>query len=235
MVVSDRARPWLSARTLGMCLATASLALTGCGAADSDGTTATSQPSGTPTHTFEPNPARGAAPQSWSLRVTPAMTDEDAQVMKDFVAFTLDPTKDAAQRVPLSSRGAVLGLGTDLVRELPRESVTDPSSWIINPEQGHYEGIDGPFSALGLIRAHVEGGPKAGGSRLTGDLQASVGPHPHCVSPPRPAPSGLRSLRRLSLQPADGSTSDCLSWFSVDLFLDKSYEIVAITVDQWGP
>jgi hypothetical protein len=48
-------------------------------------------------------------------------------------------------------------------------------------------------------------------------------------------PEGLAYKRRVSLQPAYGSVTSCLSWFTVDLFVDEHRDIVAVTLDLWEP
>ena len=96
----------------------------------------------------------------------------------------------------------------------------DPEAWKINV--GYFRAYDGPFSALRLL-TDERGVP----------LQVSLGPHPHCVSPPVPPPQRVAALRRVSVQPSNAET--CLLWFSVDAFVDDLGEVRAVTLDAWEP
>jgi hypothetical protein len=42
-------------------------------------------------------------------------------------------------------------------------------------------------------------------------------------------------MRRVSVQPAAGSIDSCLDWFTVDLFVTRSGEVAAVTLDLWEP
>lgn len=99
----------------------------------------------------------------------------------------------------------------------------------------YFRGYTGPFSPLSSIRQHVEGDNTNEPMRRSGDLQVSVGDHPHCASPPAPVPPNLESLRRVSVQPADALITTCLDWFSVDLFIGPSGDIKAVTLDLFEP
>jgi hypothetical protein len=96
--------------------------------------------------------------------------------------------------------------------------VADPSVWVFSPEL--FRGRDGEMSALQL---------------LAGDdvVQVLAGDHPHCASPPLPAPAGYEEHRRVSIQPIEHSS--CLQWWTVDLFLDDDGRIAAVTLDLWDP
>lgn len=179
-----------------------------------------------------PVESEGTLPGSSASFDVKAVSNRDARVVRDFVHFALQPTSKRVQRIPLSHAGVMLGIGRELTRPLPLDAASEPSSWVIN--RRHYEGYEGPFSGLRFIKRHVEGSQQAGGARLSGDLQASAGHHPHCAGPAKPAPDGMTSLRRVSVQPAKGSISDCTSWFTVDLFLNESNEVVAVTLDIFG-
>lgn len=176
-------------------------------------------------------------PSSESSRpvTSPAgVPSEDARLVDDFVAFALDPRASTLQPLPLSPQGVRIGLGEDLIKELVPDAATDPASWRINPARA-FRGYVGPFSALQTIRGHAQGEGGDSGLRKSGDMTVSVGPHPHCASPPVPAPSGLADARRVSVQPTDDSITSCLAWFSVDFFLDSNRDIVAVTLDLWEP
>lgn len=162
------------------------------------------------------------------------MTPADTRLVDDFVAFALDPRASALQTLPLPPEGARLGLGEDLIQGLAPDEADDPASWRITTDTG-FRGYVGPFSALKTVRSHVQGRDGDSGPRNSGDITVSAGPHPHCASPPVPAPSGLADKRRVSVQPADDSITSCLAWFSVDFFLDSNRDIVAVTLDLWEP
>lgn len=174
--------------------------------------------------------SKGPGPVLSPAEVTP----EDTQLVDDFMAFALDPRSSASQGLPLSPEGVRLGLGENLVKELVPGEADDPASWRITMDSG-FRGYVGPFSALKTVRSHVQGRGGGPGPMTSGDITVSVGPHPHCASPPVPAPSGMTDERRVSFQPADDSITSCLAWFSVDFFLDSDRNIVAVTLDLWEP
>lgn len=158
----------------------------------------------------------------------------DARLLDDFIRFAVSPSAATASRLPFAER-VRLGLGPVLLGDLPLESVQDPSSWMVNTRSGYLRGVQGPFSAIQLISSHVHYDSEGGGPQQSGDLQTSVGEHPHCASPPKPAPRPFDGTLRLSVQPADESITTCLAWFTVDLFLDDAHRIVAVTVGIWEP
>lgn len=161
------------------------------------------------------------------------VTPEEARLVDDFVAFALDPSASTLQGLSLSPEGVRIGLGEDLIKGLAPGEADDPASWRITTDTA-FRGYVGPFSALETVRSHVQG-RRDSGLRKSGDITVSAGPHPHCVSPPVPAPSGLRDMSRVSVQPAGDAITSCLAWFSVDFFLDSDGEIVAVTLDLWEP
>ncbi|WP_147381275.1 hypothetical protein [Nocardioides immobilis] len=162
------------------------------------------------------------------------LSARDARLLDDFIRFALRPMAATASRLPFAER-VRLGLGPVLLGDLPLESVQDPSSWLVNTRSGYLRGVQGPFSATQLISSHVHYDSEGGEPQQSGDLQRSVGEHPHCASPPKPAPRPFEGTLRLSVQPADGSITSCLAWFTVDLYLDDARRIVAVTVDIWEP
>lgn len=85
---------------------------------------------------------------------------------------------DAA--LPLAADGVSLGLADRLEPARSPGELAEPASWLLQQEA--FPGYVGPFSALELL---------AGGQALEG----AVGPHPHCVSPPVPAPEAVAQLR----------------------------------------
>ena len=65
------------------------------------------------------------------------------------------------------------------------------------------------------------------------EASVTVGPHPHCASPPVPAPAEVAELRRLSVQPV-GELA-CPVWWTVDRFVEPGGAIAAITLDRYEP
>lgn len=131
--------------------------------------------------------------------------------------FARAPSAATLAAVPFAERIS-LGLGTQLLSERSRPELARPDAWIL-----HMEGFRahvGPFSALERL------------ARAT-TTEVVAGPHPHCASPPMPAPQDVAGSRQVSIQPTGIDT--CLLWFTVDLFLDPSGQIVAVTLDLWEP
>jgi hypothetical protein len=70
---------------------------------------------------------------------------------------------------------------------------------------------------------------------LTDPVQVIVGDHPHCASPPRPAPTELAQHRRVSFQPQLGNDASCLQWWTVDLYVADDGSVEGIGLDLWEP
>jgi hypothetical protein len=100
--------------------------------------------------------------------------------------------------------------------------MTDPQAWQLNAPDGNFRGYVGPFSALKLLIDDP-------------DPRVTVGPHEHCAAPPAPVPTELASAKQLSFTPVYENIHSCLEWWSVDLFVDSSGRIVAVTLDLWEP
>ncbi len=158
------------------------------------------------------------------------------RLVEDFVDFALDPSVESAGLLPFAEDGVRLGLQSRLVGFLSVSAIHEPAAWEVNTKAGHVDGAEGPFSALELIQEHVRDGSAGGnGPRESGDLRATIGPHPNCVGPALEVPTGLDGRTAISLQPADGSITTCLAWFSVDLFLEDAGRIAAVIGAVWGP
>lgn len=134
-----------------------------------------------------------------------------------FLRFANHPDREQADALPFAER-VRLGLGSQLHVTRSAAELADPDAWAIEVE--HFRAAVGPFSALELARNAPE-------------TTVSVGEHPHCVSPPTPAPVDVRDLRRVSVQPSASET--CLQWWSVDFFMNDNSEIEAVTLDFWEP
>ncbi|MCB0991917.1 MAG: hypothetical protein KDB16_13125, partial [Acidimicrobiales bacterium] len=145
------------------------------------------------------------------------------------VSATTQADLDAAEAVSsLAQRGEFragafaesvdLYLGFAEHKNVSRSELEAAAAWDFSAED--FAGYVGPFSALrSLARAD--------------EYEISVGPHFHCASPPRPAPSPNVGMRRVSIRPA--SIDSCLSWFAVDLFVDAEGLIRAVSLDLYEP
>lgn len=176
-------------------------------------------------------PPREVATQTSTPSPKPTLTAEDERLMRDFVSFAVDPSPETASRLPLANEVA-LGLSRDIESTLDVSEAADTSAWVIRAK--HFRAYTGPFSALELIQRHAE---KARSDSVggRGAFQVFVGEPPHCASPPVPAPREFKDYRRVSVQPSHSSIDSCLSWFTVDLFLDEQGTVAAITLDLWEP
>ena len=151
---------------------------------------------------------------------------DDNALVESLVAFAMKPTATTAQALPFAAQ-VRLGLGPNLIATQPKAALTNQAAWNVDLEA--FRGYVGPFNALDRIAEHAD---------TTGSLSAfevTNGEHPHCAGPPVPPPPDLADQRRLSLQPAETSIDGCLEWFTVDLFLDDTNTITAVTLDLWEP
>ncbi len=136
-----------------------------------------------------------------------------------FVAFAQRPSDASFAELPLADV-VELGLGSETVIATPASSLRDVSTWELDVE--FFRSYEGPFSALEMLEG-------------LGVYDVTVGPHPHCASPPIPPPSGLEDLTRVSVQPRLGLASSCLMWGTVDLFVTADGVVEAIALDLWEP
>lgn len=152
--------------------------------------------------------------------------------MRDFVAFAVQPSAETAGRLPFAGE-VQLGLSRDIRTALDVADAPQASAWVLNAE--YFRAHTGPFSALDPIQRHADDARSMSIRARGGAFAVSVGDHPHCASPPVPAPQGFERHRRVSVQPSESSIDSCLSWFSVDLFLNEEGSIAAVTLDIWEP
>ncbi len=124
-------------------------------------------------------------------------------------------TGDGFEQIPFAGEVA-LGLGDRIYRTVPADALTKPEAWVIDEEE--FRAYSGPFTALGLDAQRYA---------------TTVGAHPRCAGPPVPAPEGLTDLRRVSMQTAEATS--CLEWWTIDFFVDQNGEVVAVTLDLYGP
>lgn len=145
--------------------------------------------------------------------------DEAEELIADFLRFANEPSADTAMQLPFAAQVS-LGLGPDLHQVRSSAELADPDAWIIDVDE--FRAGSGSFSAL----EHAAG---------TGETVVSVGEHPHCASPPMPAPEEVADHVRVSVQPDWNAIDDCLQWWTVDLYLNDSNQIEAVTLDVWEP
>lgn len=174
------------------------------------------------------------SPDPSTAAVEPDVTAADVELADAFVAFATDPGPATAARLPRSPAGVRLGLGQELLKELPIGDVAVADNWWLADDE-MFRGYVGPFSALTTLDQHAAADSEHEPSGTSGHIEVSVGPHPHCASPPMPPPPSLETQRRVSLQPDERSIDSCMRWFSVDLFLDEQGHITAVTLDLWEP
>ncbi len=147
---------------------------------------------------------------------TPARRDK--RILRALIRFARAPGPETAAMVPLADDGVWLGLADRLLAKRSIKELTDPEAWLLQAES--FRAYVGPFSALDLL---------ARARKIT----VSVGPHPHCASPPVAAPARVADLRRVSIQRRD--TESCLQWWTVDVFVSSGGTIQAVTLDLWEP
>lgn len=148
-----------------------------------------------------------------------APTPRDRRVVKALIKFAEAQDEETMAKVPVARKGLWLGLADRLIVRRSAEELADAKVWRLRATEG-FRAYIGPFSALDLLAA-------------PGPTVVSLGSHPHCASPPMPPPAKVADLRRVSVQPED--TESCLQWFTVDLFLNASGKIAALTLDLWEP
>lgn len=146
-----------------------------------------------------------------------AETDSD-DVLDGLVAFAREPNDATWASVPFADR-VQLGLGDRLLNTVSAQALRDPAAWTLDVDL--FRAGVGPFSALE---------PLATNDR---PLEYGEGSYRRCASPPRPPPRAVSRLRRLSIRPREPAS--CLQWFAVDVFLDESGNIRAVTLDLWEP
>lgn len=159
-------------------------------------------------------PARDSGRQS-TEEMTPARAETLVRQLREFAE---QPSESAARQLPFAPT-VRLGVGDTLLKQLDAKTLIDPAAWSVPTAQG-YEWLAEP--SLNALELLVDDRP----------YTSELGPHPHCASPPRPAPPAVNAHHRVSTQPA--AADSCLSWYTVDLFL-RAGEIEAVTLDLWEP
>jgi len=144
-------------------------------------------------------------------------TAADERLVGAFAAFARAPDAGTLAGVPFAEK-VRLGLSDRIVTERASLDLVRPDAWVL--QEVPFRGRVGPFSARDLLATNVP-------------TTISVGPHPHCASPPVPPPADLVGSRRVSVQPTGIDT--CLLWWTVDLFVSPAGRIEAVTLDLWDP
>lgn len=135
------------------------------------------------------------------------------------IAFARTQSATSFEAIPFAPSVA-LGLADRIDVTRARDDLQRSDAWVVMPA-GPWRGRNpGPFTALDLLAKN-------------GAIAISVGPHPHCASPPVPAPAGFAGHRRVSVQPVQIDT--CILWWTVDLFVSGAGQIEAVTLDVWEP
>lgn len=173
-----------------------------------------------------------ALARAWSqARQTPATEESpsaaDVAVARSFVDFAAEPTPERARAVGFADSVA-LGLGTQILVDVPATSIADPAAWDLDVEL--FAGYVGPFSALQVLR---DDDPDPAGAD-----PVFVGPdYNHCAGPPRPGPplQPQVSDRLLVLQPGTDQIDSCLNWYAVEVHLDPDGQVSAVVLDLWEP
>jgi hypothetical protein len=141
----------------------------------------------------------------------------DARLVRALAEFARAPDAGTLGAVPFADR-IRLGLSDRLMIDRASFDLVRAEAWVLSANE--FRGRVGPFSALDLLARDVP-------------TNISVGPHPHCASPPVPPPTDLLRSRRVSVQPTD--IDSCLLWWTVDLFVSPAGRIEAVTLDLWDP
>ncbi len=194
---------------------------------------AETEPRTTPGSAPTPRPSKTDVAVAGSSKGSATPTPRDVDLVKKFVRFAANPQERTFQRFGPSVE---LGLGEELVAERSAQALHSDRAWVLGTKDTIFRAYTGPFSAVKLVRDHLEDA-SAEGVRPSDAYTVTVGPHRHCASPPVPAPKKVRNLRRVAVLPSSESIEHigCLRWFSVDLFVDDAGKVRAITLDVWEP
>ncbi len=182
-------------------------------------------------------------------RLRPASADvtaADLGLARRFAAFALDPSPHTARAVGFAPGRTRIGLGSRLYERVHPHVRYSEAVWEV--DLASWRAYVGPFDLLRPLRDHQRQliAPRStrtarvGDRRLpwfprTRDLEVRVGSYPHCAGPPTPAPRAVAGLRRVAVVPAPGSIGSCLEWFALDLYVDPSGRVAAVTLDLSEP
>jgi hypothetical protein len=139
-------------------------------------------------------------------------------VLNRLVAFAREPSDETWASVPFGDR-VQLGLGDRLLKTRSAQALRDPAAWTL--DAGLFRGGVGPFSSLEVLASN-------GGS-----LEYREGSYTRCASPSRAPPR--RSPACAGSASSHANRVSCPRWFAVDVFVDESGDIRAVTLNLWEP
>jgi hypothetical protein len=142
----------------------------------------------------------------------------DFMTVDRFVDFAKQPTESDP---PWASTVAI-GLGGEVVTEVPERDLTDPSRWVMNRP---YAQRTGHFSALEQIASTPGDDPTD--YELSDHLQSP--PRDTCAPEPNTPPATyLQQGRAVSIEPLPSKSRSCMDWWSVDLTLNHDGLITGV-------
>jgi hypothetical protein len=146
------------------------------------------------------------------------LSGPDAPLARKLHAFAAAPGAETLRAIPLSDQVAI-GLGGDVVQTLTAEQLQDPSAWVIH--RPYFAGYVGPFNPLEQLRRDPEFWSITEGKQLG------------CPWARTAALPGYEQDRRLTIEPSD--ITSCLEWFGVDVYVDESGSVDAISLNLVEP
>lgn len=146
------------------------------------------------------------------------LSGPDAPLARKLHAFAAAPGAETLGAIPLSDQVAI-GLGGDVVKTLTAEQLEDPSAWVIH--RPYFAGYSGPFNALEQLRRDPELWS------ITEEKQQFC-PWGRAADLP-----GYEKDRRLTIEPSN--ITSCLQWWAVDVYLDESGSINAVSLNAVEP
>lgn len=134
-----------------------------------------------------------------------------------------------------------LFLGSAYIRTITAARARDQHAWDLCPVSGYAEATC-PFSALRVLREHRDS-PEPGvepADRGAVRLDRTFVPRPSaCTTILDPTPTRWRARSRwwntVTIQPADGSVSSCMSYFSIQVVSDSAGRIRAVNLLSGTP
>lgn len=184
-----------------------------------------------PQHTAELSPV----PYPTAVSHRGGVTAADLALVRRFAQFAVRPEASYRDAVGFAAGGPEIGLGPVLHRT-PLSGLATASAWTF-PADG-FAGTSGEINVLDILREHLMDTlvmKLTEPSWASNDLLASSGDHPRCVGPPLAAPARFAHLRHLSIEPDPDTIGSCLEWFAIDLYLDRSGHVEAVSLDLLEP
>jgi hypothetical protein len=142
------------------------------------------------------------------------VTDDDQRIADDFIAWA----RSHDSRVPALADSVRLILGPEAHTEVVLDDPHDRSTWVLPVED--FRAYVGPFNPLNSLA-----GPQ--------NVTVRMGPHQTCAAPAPAVPADLAPLRQIAIEASD--IDSCLSWFSIDLFVNDAGLIEAVIFDLYEP